>query len=84
LFKGIRIIKGLYFSCIFWKEIQLAIPIKSVIGSEISKIRSRKAKITAKKVISGCKKRQICVSQFFHFSSGNVFVLAFLVAICFC
>jgi len=59
--KEIRIIKGLYFSCIFWKEIQLTIPVKSVIRSEISIIRSRKAKITAKKVISGCKKRLICV-----------------------
>lgn len=52
--------KGLYFSCIFWKEILLAIPVKSVIRSKISIIRSRKAKITAK-IISGCKERQICV-----------------------
>lgn len=66
MFKGIRKIIGLYFSCIFWKEIQLTVPIKSVIRSEISIIRSRKTKITAKKVISGCKKRLICVNQFFH------------------
>ena len=33
----------LKFSAVFEKEIQLAIPIKSVIGSEISVIKSKKA-----------------------------------------
>ncbi|REC66700.1 hypothetical protein DRF59_10265 [Chryseobacterium flavum] len=60
IFKGIRRLKGLYHSCIFWKEIQLTVPVKSVICSEISIIRSRKAKITAK-ILSGCKIRQICI-----------------------
>lgn len=42
----------------FEKEIQLAIPIKSIIISEISIIRCIKTKITAKE-ISRCKSRQI-------------------------
>lgn len=42
----------------FKKEIQLAIPIKSIIISEISIIRRIKTKITAKE-ISRCKSRQI-------------------------
>ena len=55
--KGIEEINILF---IFWKEIQLAVPIvKSIILSEISKISKQKAKTTAKNIISGCEKRLI-------------------------
>ncbi|KIC63934.1 hypothetical protein RM51_04155 [Chryseobacterium taiwanense] len=47
------------------KKFRLAVPIKSVIISEISKIGKRKAKITAK-IISGCKSRQERCKQIFH------------------
>jgi hypothetical protein len=60
IIKGKQELKTSMILFIFWKEIQLAIPItKSVIISEISKISRRKTKITAKKVISGCKSRQV-------------------------
>jgi len=52
--KGNRTVDSIFFE----KEIQLAIPIKSVIISEISMIKRRKSKNTAKK-ISRYKSRQI-------------------------